>query len=102
MAETLTRSHSGKDVMATSDSAVRPMSIEVAEMQQTKMEKDDLDLMHFTGHKPVFERNYSRFALLAYSFIIVDSWSGIIGSLATGISSGGTVSRAVVNVKRAG
>ncbi|EXJ89092.1 hypothetical protein A1O3_02156 [Capronia epimyces CBS 606.96] len=52
---------------------------------------DDIDLVRLTGHKPVLERNYSRFALLAMSFMIVDSWCGIIGSLATGINSGGTV-----------
>ncbi|CAH0033152.1 unnamed protein product [Clonostachys rhizophaga] len=58
---------------------------------QEPIADDDLDLMQLTGHKPVLERNYSRFALLAFSFMIVDSWSGIIGSLAAGISSGGTV-----------
>ncbi|KAL1845287.1 hypothetical protein VTK73DRAFT_741 [Phialemonium thermophilum] len=55
------------------------------------MADDDLDLIQLTGHKPVLERNYSKIALLAFSFMIVDSWSGMIGSLATGISSGGTV-----------
>ncbi|KIX01381.1 uncharacterized protein Z518_09106 [Rhinocladiella mackenziei CBS 650.93] len=59
--------------------------------QHDVIQDDDLDLMELTGHKPVLQRNYSRFALLAFSFMIVDSWSGIIGSLATGISSGGTV-----------
>jgi hypothetical protein len=81
---------SGRDT--NNDAAARTHSISAAEMQQTEIDRDNLDLMQFTGHKPVFERNYSKFALLAYSFIIVDSWSGIIGSLATGISSGGTVS----------
>lgn len=54
--------------------------------------QDDLDLMELTGHKAVLERNYSTFALLSMSFMIVDSFLGITGSLAAGISSGGTVS----------
>lgn len=54
--------------------------------------QDDLDLIELTGHTPVLERNYSRFALLAMSFMVVDSFMGIVGSLAAGINSGGTVS----------
>jgi hypothetical protein len=54
--------------------------------------QDDLELMELTGHEQVLERNYSTFGLLAMSFMIVDPFMGIMGSLAAGISSGGTVS----------
>ena len=53
---------------------------------------DDADLMRLTGHKPVLERNFSLLSLLAFSFMVVDSWLGITSALAAGISSGGTVS----------
>ncbi|KIW46646.1 hypothetical protein, variant [Exophiala oligosperma] len=73
-------------------STIRNASITEPEIGTMKpIANDDFDLVQLTGHKPVLERNYSRFALLAMSFMIVDSWSGIIGALATGIASGGTV-----------
>jgi choline transport protein len=53
---------------------------------------DDAELIRITGHKPVLERNFGLFSLLAFSFMIVDSWLGIASALATGISSGGPVS----------
>lgn len=54
---------------------------------------DDYDLIQITGHKPVLERNFNAFSLLAFSFMIVDSWVGVTSGLPAGISSGGTVSR---------
>jgi choline transport protein len=71
--------------------SVRDGSVVEQNLPRTGETQDDLDLLELTGHKPVLERNYSRFALLALSFVIVDSWCGIIGALATGINSGGTV-----------
>ncbi|CUM67311.1 uncharacterized protein PRCAT00005004001 [Priceomyces carsonii] len=53
------------------------------------LDNDDLDLLQM-GHTPALQRNFSRFSLLALSFMIVDSWLGISTSLGTGISSGGT------------
>lgn len=53
---------------------------------------DEADLIRLTGHTPVLERNFSLFALLSFSFMVVDSWLGITSALAAGISSGGTVS----------
>jgi choline transport protein len=56
----------------------------------TPLSKDDLDLLR-AGHKPILERNFSFFSLLAFAFVVVDAWNGLIASLATGIDSGGTV-----------
>lgn len=66
--------------------------VDTAPSEQTSFNDDDVDLMRLTGHKPVLERNFSLFALLSFSFMVVDSWLGITSALATGISSGGPVS----------
>jgi choline transport protein len=58
----------------------------------TSLLSDDAELIRLTGHRPVLERNFSLFALLSFSFMVVDSWLGIASALATGISSGGPVS----------
>jgi choline transport protein len=60
--------------------------------ERTSLLSDDAELIRLTGHRPVLERNFSLFALLSFSFMVVDSWLGIASALATGISSGGPVS----------
>ncbi|KAK2742936.1 hypothetical protein FQN57_005066 [Myotisia sp. PD_48] len=62
-------------------------NVESADSQD--IDSDDLELVRITGHKPVLERNYDLFSLLAFSFMIIDSWIGIVGGLSAGISSGG-------------
>lgn len=53
-------------------STVRNATITEPEAGTVKtIANDDFDLVQLTGHRPVLERNYSRFALLAMSFMYV-------------------------------
>jgi choline transport protein len=52
--------------------------------------RDDIDLMK-TGHKPVMKRNYSFMSILAFAFMTVIAYVGIMASMGSGINSGGTV-----------
>lgn len=81
----------GQNVINSDDSTYRGKT-GTSLSEQASLDADDVDLMRLTGHKPVLERNFSLFALLSFSFMVVDSWLGITSALATGISSGGPVS----------